>query len=299
MIARTRVCYNGVHTRALTTGGQGVPILLLHGFADCADTWRGVLEELDRRGRAALAVDVVGHGDADPFAAGALLPQVDRFVDGVLDATGPAVVVGNSLGAMMSVRAAQRRRASVRGVVTLDEPILSADRMARLARGPRIPYLVARLRLLPVPTPVARRLVRRTARTLLYGSPAGADPVVLDRWCDRYGQRERMFWLLEHAVRFARETVAGYHLDAVGCPMLIVHGRKDRIISPQASRELHRLVPGSQLVILPTAGHCPHLDDPVAIAALVAEFADATPPAASGTKQPLRHSPAAPGRRRE
>ncbi|WP_063063886.1 alpha/beta fold hydrolase [Nocardia violaceofusca] len=275
MIRESRVRYNGVRTRALTTDGAGVPILLLHGFADCADTWHGVLAELDRRGRAAVAVDVVGHGVAGAFAPGPLLAQLDRFVDGVLETTGPVVVAGNSLGAMMAVRAAQRRPESVRAVVTLDEPILSADRMARLARGARTPALVARLGTLPVPAGLARRLVRRSARTLLYGRPAGADPVVLDRWCERYGQRERMFWLLEHAVRFAHETVAGYSLDAIDCPMLIVHGRKDRIIPPQASRELHRLVPGSELIILPTAGHCPQLDDPAAVAALIADFADA------------------------
>lgn len=277
MITQSRVCYNGVPTRVSTVAGTGTPILFLHGFADCADTWRDVLAELDRRGRAALAVDVIGHGEGDPFRPGDLLPQLDRFVDGVLEATGPVVLVGNSLGAMMAVRAAKRRPELVAGIVTLDEPILSADRLARFARGARAAWLLGGLRRVPVPAVAARGMVGWATRGLLYGSRAGADPVVIGRWSDRYGQRERMFWLLEHALRFARETAGGYPPDPVGCPVLIVHGGRDRIIPPQASRDLHRLLPGSELVILPTAGHCPQLDDPVAVAALVAKFAAALP----------------------
>jgi hypothetical protein len=51
MITESRVCYNGVATRALSVPGDGSPIVLLHGFADSADTWRGVLTALEREGR--------------------------------------------------------------------------------------------------------------------------------------------------------------------------------------------------------------------------------------------------------
>ncbi|MCW2990833.1 MAG: alpha/beta hydrolase fold protein, partial [Solirubrobacterales bacterium] len=52
----------GHATRALELEGDGPPMLLLHGFADSADTWRRTLDRLARRGRRALAVDLPGFG---------------------------------------------------------------------------------------------------------------------------------------------------------------------------------------------------------------------------------------------
>ena len=70
MIIEDRVCLGGVHTRRLSVPGSGVPIALLHGFADSADTWRGVLTAFDTAGRAAFAVDMPGYGHADPRTPG-------------------------------------------------------------------------------------------------------------------------------------------------------------------------------------------------------------------------------------
>jgi pimeloyl-ACP methyl ester carboxylesterase len=73
MIIEDRVCLGGVHTRRLSVPGSGVPIALLHGFADSADTWRGVLTAFQAAGRAAFAVaSVVRH---EPNSAPAATPS--------------------------------------------------------------------------------------------------------------------------------------------------------------------------------------------------------------------------------
>lgn len=65
MITQARASYAGVGTRTLTVTGRGTPVVLLHGFADSADTWRGVLTRLEAAGRPAVAVDLPGFGQAD------------------------------------------------------------------------------------------------------------------------------------------------------------------------------------------------------------------------------------------
>jgi hypothetical protein len=45
------------------------------------------------------------------------------------------------------------------------------------------------------------------------------------------------------------------------------------------AHEAHRLVPGSRLELFPTAGHFPHLDDPLRFVRLLIDFIETTEPA--------------------
>jgi pimeloyl-ACP methyl ester carboxylesterase len=46
-----RHTFAGYETRVLELEGDGVPIVLFHGYADSADTWRLALARIARRGR--------------------------------------------------------------------------------------------------------------------------------------------------------------------------------------------------------------------------------------------------------
>src|SRR5215217_6879728 len=102
----------GFDTRALELEGDGPPVVLLHGYADSADTWRSVLDRLARRDRAALAVDLPGFGAADPLRPeGSMLDQLGAFADAAAalaaeQAGEPVVLAGNSLGGCVALRAA-------------------------------------------------------------------------------------------------------------------------------------------------------------------------------------------------
>lgn len=48
---------------------------------------------------------------------------------------------------------------------------------------------------------------------------------------------------------------ASRELGGIGCPTLIIGGEEDRIVGVHSSRELHSLIPGSELYIYPGLGH--------------------------------------------
>ena len=107
----------GVETRTLTVAGEGPPVLLLHGYADSADTWRAILSRFAAAGRAATALDLRGFGTAEPLhPSRPLLPQWDEMVEAAVEELAEehdedTYVVGNSLGGALSParRPAQRR----------------------------------------------------------------------------------------------------------------------------------------------------------------------------------------------
>ncbi|WP_327140377.1 alpha/beta fold hydrolase [Nocardia sp. NBC_01327] len=275
MITETRASYNGVRTRVLSVAGNGLPMVLMHGFADSADTWRGLLAEFEAAGRSAIAVDLPGFGAAGALAPGPRLPQLDAFADALIAEIGPCVLVGNSLGACTAVRAGGRGSSEIRGVVAVDEPVLASHLLARMARGRRDPFRLFTDRQC-VPKVVHQRMVRAAFARLLYGDPKQADPEVVARFVDQVPDAAHMRVMLADARRYGLETASGYDLARFACPLLVVHGRKDRIIPVHAGVRLHQSVAGSTLIVMPESGHCPQIDDPAGLAAHVLRFLDST-----------------------
>lgn len=270
MITETPARYGGVDTRALVTTGRGLPVVLLHGYGDSAETWRGVLERLAAAQRPGLAVDLPGFGQADRRRPGPIVPQLDAFVDAVLADTGPAVLVGNSLGAATAVRAAARRGDSVKALVALDDPLAARHWLARRARTrPVSETFWSRVARLPVPPPMIRGTTRWLAPKALYGPGVRPDPDVIAHWTGTIARMGDVARLGRDACAYAYESAAGHVGVRVACPAVIVHGARDRIIPVHSSRTLHRLIPGSELVVLPESGHCPQLDDPAAVARII------------------------------
>jgi pimeloyl-ACP methyl ester carboxylesterase len=273
MIIEDRVCLGGVHTRRLSVPGSGVPIALLHGFADSADTWRGVLTAFQAAGRAAFAVDMPGYGHADPRKPGTIIAQLDAFIDATIADIGAVILMGNSLGACVSVRAASRGSGNICGVIAVDEPILASHLLMRISRRRADPFRVLDRRM-PIPNVLYLRAIRRAFARLLYADPAQADPDVLARFTVQAHDRLHLRRLLGDARAIALETAAGYDSEHVMCPLLIIHGRKDRVIPVHASERLHESVPASTLIVLPNSGHCPQLDDASGLAGHVLQFID-------------------------
>jgi pimeloyl-ACP methyl ester carboxylesterase len=260
--------------------GDGPTVVLVHGFAHPADAWRPVLARFAEAGQSAVAFDLPGFGAADPAEPNAWLPQGDRVLAGAIaqhSGHGPVVVVGNSLGAALTVRAAASPlHLPIRGIVPTATPGLGWTPLVRAA-------LVGKGRMLAEIAAVgAPRLVRvhgfdRLAGHLLYGDRTMLDVelvrILSSQVHDRRGARE----LLRRAALMKFEIDAQATLTGVTCPTVIVHGRRDRVVALASSRNLHDAIPHSRLVVLDHAGHCPQLDAPDAIVEFARELAEASP----------------------
>ncbi len=266
-IVERRSTHAGFETRELVVTGRGPTVLLLHGFGDSADTWRPVLTLLGEAGQAAVAVDLPGFGRADPLADGDLVPQLDAFVAATIQAsadTTGVVVVGNSLGAAAAARAARNKDLPVAAVMTLG--------VAGIAwKGPTaaIGLLAAVLRIvsaIPVPGPVHRRLLRWSLARLLYGDRSAIDPEVVARFANDYTNVASTHRLVRLGVTFKAELDRMREHGGVGHPMTVLHGARDLLVPVSASRILHEANPGSRLIVLRSAGHCPQLDAATVVA---------------------------------
>jgi pimeloyl-ACP methyl ester carboxylesterase len=111
-------------TLFFTKAGEGVPILLVHGWMGTSYHWRKVMPLLAARHRV-VAVDVRGYGESDKPDAGYDgetiaddLHQLARTLG-----LGRPIVVGHDMGALPALLLAARHPDAVRGLVYVDEPL--------------------------------------------------------------------------------------------------------------------------------------------------------------------------------
>jgi pimeloyl-ACP methyl ester carboxylesterase len=97
-----------VPTRAaISVGGTGPTVILLHGLGGSHANWLAVGARLTRMGRV-LCPDLPGFGRTRLAGRKSSLEANERLVDRLLDLMGrpPAILVGNSMGATIALRLA-------------------------------------------------------------------------------------------------------------------------------------------------------------------------------------------------
>lgn len=278
-MAERRLELDGVGTRILELDGDGPPILLLHGFADSADTWRPLLERLAPVGRAAMAIDLTGFANADELEPAApMLPQWDRVVAAAItrlaervDDDEDVIVVGNSLGGCLAMRAAQDPDLPIAGVVPIAPAGLHMARWFPIIEGERLIRLLRRSPL-PVPEVVVREVVGRVYRALAFHDPRAVDPAAVATFAKNIGTLERGMGILDVGRRLLPELESPFELGAIDCPLLLVWGERDRMVYTDGAERVLRTVDYSDIEILKDVGHCPQVEVPDRMAELILEF---------------------------
>ncbi len=272
-----RRSFAGYETRVLELEGEGPPMLLLHGYADSADTWRQALALLARRGQRAVAIDLPGFGEADRLGASEILPQYDAFAAEALRYVGgrprqDVIVVGNSLGGCVGLRLAERSPRQIGGVLAVAPAGLIMNRLLELVR--RDPVLRSLLALpTPVPAVVLRAAVAGLYIQLAFPRPRAVDPRVISAFTYHHRHRSAVASYLDIAHRLIPELRAPFALERVGAPVLMLWGDRDRLAYHRGARQVLDAVPDSRLVLWEGVGHCPQVETPERFTELLLEFA--------------------------
>lgn len=277
-----RLELGGHPTRALELEGEGRPLLLLHGYADSADTWRRTLDRLARAGRRALAVDLPGFGSSGPLRPGPVLPQLDAFAAAAAhrlaeEAGERPVVVGNSLGGCIALRLGQRDDLDLAGIVPVAPAGLEHPAWFRVIESaPLVRAILASP--LPVPDAVVRAAVGAAYRRLAFARPREAARDVVAAFTAYHGDRRAVSRHLATGRRLLPELRSPFDLAAVRCPVLLVWGEHDRMVPSRGSRHVLEVLGGRDGFIyelIPHCGHCPQVEEPDRFARALLAFAAA------------------------
>jgi pimeloyl-ACP methyl ester carboxylesterase len=275
-----RLTLGGVETHALELEGDGPPLVLLHGFADSADTWRRSLDLLARRGRRALAVDLPGYGRADMLDPDQpVLEQYRAFAAAAVrhasqDAQGaPVILAGNSLGGAVALRAGEEADLPLAGIVPVAPAGLDMPRWFRIIeRDPFVRALLAA----PVPLPevLVRTVVGEAYRALAFAAPRAAAAEVINSFTQHLHERDAVAAVLANGRRLLPElTLDTFALASIKIPVLLVWGDRDRMVTHEGSRHIMEALPETTYILLDGVGHCPQVEAPERFVSALEDFA--------------------------
>jgi len=256
---------------------SATPIILIHGLGDEADSWRHLFAPLAAE-RRVLAPDLPGFGRS-VCRRGANLATHVQAILALLAETGPAVLVGSSLGAAVAELTAQARPDLARGLALIDGGLPGAGGLS--------PSVVASL--LPFVGKRGYRAYRHDHDAAFASlAPYYADVTALPN-ADRDFLRARVIDRVESdaqmnayyasfrsyvATAVGRGAAIGRRLRNAGdrLPLLILWGDADRILPIATVDVLRGLRPDAAAFTVAGAGHLPHQERPEETVRVLKEF---------------------------
>lgn len=255
---------------------DGPVVVCVHGLGGSQQNWAAIGPELARTARV-YAVDLAGHGrtrahgrDTSVHANQRLL---DRFLREVVGT--PAILVGNSMGGMISILEASASPASVAGLVLVDPalprarnerpdplvavtfaayalPLVGESFLARRRRQMTPEKSVAQTLALCCVDP--RRVPRPVVDSLVELARERADYVGVEGWFLAAARS-----LLKVNLRPARYRAMMRGIDV---PVLLLHGARDRLVSLASAQEAAATHPDWRFEVARDIGHVPQLEAP-------------------------------------
>jgi pimeloyl-ACP methyl ester carboxylesterase len=259
------------------TGPSDRTFVMVHGLGGSLLSWLSVGPGLARHGRV-LALDFPGFGRTPRAGRRSRVSDnrvvLGRFIDQVAGG-GPVVLCGNSMGGGISMLQAALEPASVEGLVlsnsvfpwvwgAVPAPIVMVG--FGLYRLPRVGEWFSHRRMTAIRADTAVRLGLR----IIAADPGRIDPELVRAHVEQLVEQQDAEGagaaLLEAARSLMalgrRPATARWILDSVKCPVLVIHGRRDRLVPLRYAESAIAAHPEWEMRLLPKAGHVPQMESP-------------------------------------
>ena len=261
----------GRSVNVLDTGGDGLPLVWIHGWSTNWQSWLLNIPYFMRDHRC-IALDLPGFGRSEMPVEPISIEGYARTVDALCRGLGVdrVAVIGNSMGGFVGAQLALAFPTRVERLVLVSAAGLSIEHQ------PRQPlYTIARLIAAGRPyaeryehTFASRRRLRRLVMQLVLRYPERLSPALAHELIISSGKPgfvPALDALLGHSFR---DQLAG-----IDIPVLIVWGRNDMLVPVGDAARFERLIgANARAVIFDDTGHVPMIERPTRFNELVTGF---------------------------
>ena len=261
----------GKNVRVIDTGGDGPPLLFLHGLGGLWQNWLLNIPAFMGRFRV-IAPDLPGFGGSEMPAGRISIQGFARVIDALcaqLEIESP-VVIGNSMGGFIGAELALAFPTRVRKLVLVSAAGISAESMWKepvMAVGRLMAVGAARAGVKQLPV-ASRPRLRRAALQLVVRYPEKLSVPLASELVVGAGTPGFVGGL---------DAVLGYsfreRLPEIEIPTLIVWGRNDILIPVEDAYEFERLIgENARVEVFDDTGHLSMLERPSRFNGLLSAF---------------------------
>lgn len=225
------------------------------------------MRTLAARERRALAVDLPG------FADGPLLPRIDRFVAALVRESPGTVIVGNSLGGVAGLRAAQDPDLPLAAVAAISPGGLGHQPWVDLFERDPVLYRVVNARV-PLPSALIRWAIRTTYPRFAVFDARRADRELVATYAAQYSSRADVARMVRDARRLLGELRTAFDLSRICRPVQLIWGERDLLTPLKGAQRVLDALTDAELAVIERCGHCAQVEQPERVADLVLRFAD-------------------------
>lgn len=241
--------YAGDNKTTFYSAGQGEPVILLHGNPSHGLFWYPVIGPLSNKFKV-IAPDVVGYGESDkpsaPYDSHFYCSWLNEFMDAI--GLKKASIVGHSQGGAIAIHFALDYQERVEKLVIVDSgglgPLESTGVLINLILYSLFPSRKAALRL-------GRYSFHSFTGIIGWEAVTEYSVEVLRL----PGSRRAPLRSGNIGGRITSEQLGNIVQDT-----LLIWGEQDLYFSVSQAEDAHEAIPGSQLQIIPSAGHVPFYD---------------------------------------
>jgi pimeloyl-ACP methyl ester carboxylesterase len=268
------------------------PIVFVHGLGGSHLNWCPLGPRL-AAGRRAVALDLHGFGLTPGLRANSTVQAnarlVDRWIQTVVGE--PVILVGNSMGGLISILETTANPSQILGVVLLDpalplppqKPDWQVSGQFLLYATPGLgEFAVAKLMASVDPETAVQQLVQ-----LCFADPSRADPEMIraevalatkrhPATSAQAAARARIFLAAARSLLrvLSRRRRYAKIMAGIDVPVLLIGGEDDRLVPVAAMRQAAARNPRWESVILPGVGHTPMLEVPDDTSAVIRDWLD-------------------------
>jgi pimeloyl-ACP methyl ester carboxylesterase len=271
-LAAGRLDVAGVSTAVIDTGtpvgAAAPPVLLLHGSGPgvtATANWRPIIPAVSAS-RRVIAPDQLGFGgtatgEQRTYGRAAWTDHALALLDTL--GIGTVDIIGNSMGGAIALSIAVARPDVVRRIVLMGSMGVAMALPDGLDAVWGYTPGMERMRQVIGLFAHNRHLITDELVELRY--QASLDPRVRDSWAAMFPE-PRQRWVDDLAL-------SGVELGAIGAPVLMVHGRDDRVVPwRSSSAQLLDLLPDARLHVLSGCGHWTMIERTADFLAVVQPF---------------------------
>jgi pimeloyl-ACP methyl ester carboxylesterase len=271
-LAAGRLDVAGVSTAVIDTGtpvgAAAPPVLLLHGSGPgvtATANWRPIIPAVSAS-RRVIAPDQLGFGgtatgEQRTYGRAAWTDHALALLDTL--GIGTVDIIGNSMGGAIALSIAVARPDVVRRIVLMGSMGVAMALPDGLDAVWGYTPGMERMRQVIGLFAHNRHLITDELVELRY--QASLDPPVRDSWAAMFPE-PRQRWVDDLAL-------SGVELGAIGAPVLMVHGRDDRVVPwRSSSAQLLDLLPDARLHVLSGCGHWTMIERTADFLAVVQPF---------------------------